>query len=93
MASLQPNEIGAAIRAFMAEKCPACRGKKELITDAFYPECLSILSDDLRKRVSDRKRFINAFHSALAYIKLNRGGNNFPPENLSTKASPPLTEQ
>ena len=80
---MEPEEIGAAIRAFRAEKCPACGGKKDHVTDPFCDGCLECLPLELKERVCDTHKFLNAFHPALAHIKSNRGG----PRNSASRSS------
>lgn len=70
--SLEPEQIGEAIRAFRAEHCPACGAKKDLKNDAFCDECLGLLPSELRERISANEHFIETFHPAMAVLRKSR---------------------
>jgi hypothetical protein len=67
--SLEPEQIGEAIRAFRAESCPACGGRKDLKSKPFCDECLRLLPLELRDRISDNSNFIETFHPAMKYLR------------------------
>jgi hypothetical protein len=68
---MTPEEIGAAIRAFRADKCPACEVLKKKKSDPFCDACLSRLPADLQEDISDHGLFLEAFHPALSYLNAN----------------------
>jgi hypothetical protein len=89
MDNLEPEQIGAAIRAFMAEKCPACGEKKERRKDAFCGECARYVPPELQEKLSEPFKFIKAFHPALDSIKNRRedggGKHGGRPEDKPTR--------
>ena len=68
---LTPSQVGAAIKAFRSEWCPACGIEKHRNQESFCEGCLLRLPTNLREGISDRKQFIELFHPALACIKQN----------------------
>lgn len=66
---LTPAQVGAAIKAFRSEWCPACGVEKHRNQESFCEDCLLRLPSHLREGISQRKQFIELFHPALAYIK------------------------
>ena len=66
---LTSAQIGVAIRAFRSETCPACGIEKYRSLESFCEECLRRLPSYLCEGVSDRDRFIELFHPALAYLQ------------------------
>jgi len=81
MSELEPEQIGAAIRAFMAENCAACGVKKEMRKHLFCADCFKYLSLDLKERISDPKHYIETFHPAVAYIKERRFKQHASPDS------------
>ena len=67
--SLNPEQIGEAIRAFRAERCPACGVKKDLKNEPFCDKCLGKLPSEIRDRVSENSYFIETFHQAMEVLK------------------------
>lgn len=62
-------QIGSAIRAFRSEACPACGGQKTRKPDPFCEMCLSRLPPGFREGFSDRSRFVELFHPAMAHLR------------------------
>ena len=65
---LSPEETGTAIRAFMAERCPACEGEKLRQVDPFCADCYARLPQLLRESISDNSKFIATYNPALQYL-------------------------
>ena len=63
------TQIGAAIRAFRSEHCPACEGEKFRVEDPFCTPCLGRLPESLRDAFHDRSRFLELFHPAMAHLR------------------------
>ena len=70
---MTPKEIGAAIRAFRSENCPACGAAKPKRTDPFCGDCWRSLPFELQEDVADDKLFLDSFYPALSYLNANQG--------------------
>lgn len=66
---LSPIQMGTAIRAFMAERCPACEGQKVRRIDPFCAECYGRLPQPLQSSISDRSLFIETYQPAIEHLK------------------------
>ena len=66
---LPPEQIGEAIRAFMAKDCPACGVDKFILEDPFCDVCLGLLPSDIRDKVSENTHFIATFHPAMTHLR------------------------
>lgn len=87
---LTSAQVGAAIKAFRSEWCPACGAGKYRSLETFCEDCQRRLPPHLREGISDRAQFIELFHPALAYIRQNAvdsKSGRIPPTS-----SPPRTE-
>jgi hypothetical protein len=67
--SMEPKQIGEAIRAFMAERCPACGAEKDLLGDPFCSECHELLPPELQEKICENSKFIETFHPAMEHLK------------------------
>ncbi len=65
---LSSEELGVAIKAYMAEMCPSCGAEKEKLTDPFCDPCFIQLPVELQARIADRAHFIETFHPAMAHL-------------------------
>ena len=65
---MTPEEIGAAIQAFLSESCPACGSEKASRMDPFCTECLDKLPRELWARVTRRDEYLQAFGPAMEYL-------------------------
>ena len=87
---LTSAQVGAAVKAFRSEWCPACGAGKYRSLEAFCEDCLRRLPLHLKEGISDRAQFIELFHPALAHIRQNAadpGSGRVPPTS-----SPPRPE-
>lgn len=67
-------QIGAAIRAYRAESCPACDGQKSRIENWFCDRCALRLPLSFRDVLDDRSRFMELFHPAMDHLRGNSDG-------------------
>ena len=65
---MTPEEIGAAIQAFLGETCPACGSEKASRSDPFCTDCLDKLPRDLYARVTRREDYLQAFGPAMEWL-------------------------
>ena len=74
MSNQQPltsAQVGAAVKAFRSESCPACGVEKYRSLETFCEDCMRRLPPHLREGISDRSRYVELFHPALDFIKQN----------------------
>ena len=72
---MEPEEIGVAIRAFMAESCPSCGGEKLHVKDPFCTACFGVLPPEMQLQITDRTQFIREFHPTMEYLKGRSSSN------------------
>ena len=68
---LTSAQVGAAVKAFRSEWCPACGTEKYRSLETFCEDCQRRLPPHLKEGISDRSRYIELFHPALDYIRQN----------------------
>jgi hypothetical protein len=65
---LSPEQLGAAIRAYMAEQCPVCEAPKKRRSDPLCSRCFDKLPEDLQAKIATKEHFLEAFHPAMRHL-------------------------